>query len=92
MRRLAHDTHRYTSLDEHAWPLTCGIRRCEKEGENVLKFPGNVTALVAPSILLLCLAYLLRAEIPSPSTPFGFARLGPGTRLLSCAALPWAPD
>lgn len=44
-------------LDEHAWPLTCGIRRCEKEGENVLKFPGNVTALEAPSLPLLCLAF-----------------------------------
>ncbi len=67
MRRMAHDTHRDSFLDEHAWPLICGIRRCEKEGENVLKFPGNVTALVAPFLPLLCLAFP-----PSPADTAAF--------------------
>jgi len=67
MRRMAHDTHRDSFLDEHAWLLICGIRRCEKEVENVLKFPGNVTALFAPFLPLLCLAFLLQPQIPLPS-------------------------
>lgn len=91
MRLTAHDTHRESFLDEHAWPLICGIRRCEKEEENVLKFPGNVTALEAPSLPLLCLAF---PPSPADTAAFSLAQAVrgkwlTGTRNPSCVASPW---